>query len=66
MPIADAAAEVMARADEGLPKLWTIHQALTLCGASVRSGSARRRVYVPLAVGGGEGGARHRLSARRS
>jgi (1->4)-alpha-D-glucan 1-alpha-D-glucosylmutase len=30
LPVADAAAEAMHRAAEGLPKLWTIHQALRL------------------------------------
>ena len=30
LPATGAAAEVMRRADEGLPKLWTIHQALCL------------------------------------
>ena len=30
MPAAKAAAEAMRRADEGLPKLWTIHRALCL------------------------------------
>jgi len=30
MPAASAAAEAMRRADEGLPKLWTIHRALCL------------------------------------
>lgn len=30
LPVAEAAAEAMRRADEGLPKLWTIHQALCL------------------------------------
>ena len=30
LPAADTATQVMSRADEGLPKLWTIHQALLL------------------------------------
>jgi (1->4)-alpha-D-glucan 1-alpha-D-glucosylmutase len=30
MPVAQATAESMRRADEGMPKLWTIHRALTL------------------------------------
>src|SRR5438105_1182051 len=30
MPVTQAAAETMRRAEEGVPKLWTIHRALTL------------------------------------
>jgi (1->4)-alpha-D-glucan 1-alpha-D-glucosylmutase len=51
MPVADAAAEAMRRADEGLPKLWTIHQALTLRRERPDCFGATA-AYTPLAVRG--------------
>jgi (1->4)-alpha-D-glucan 1-alpha-D-glucosylmutase len=51
MPAAVAAAEAMRRADEGLPKLWTIHRAL--CLRRERRGSfGVDGGYVPLEVTG--------------
>ncbi len=51
MPAAKAAAEAMRRAEEGLPKLWTIHQALTLRRERPESFGAEAG-YKPLAVEG--------------
>jgi (1->4)-alpha-D-glucan 1-alpha-D-glucosylmutase len=51
MPYSDAAAEVMRRADEGLPKLWTIHQALKLRRERPESFGAAAG-YTPLHVRG--------------
>jgi (1->4)-alpha-D-glucan 1-alpha-D-glucosylmutase len=47
----EAAAEAMRRADEGLPKLWTIHQALCLRRERARSFGADA-AYSPIAVEG--------------
>jgi (1->4)-alpha-D-glucan 1-alpha-D-glucosylmutase len=47
----DAAAQVMARAEEGLPKMWTIHKALYLRRERPKSFSAEAD-YVPLMVDG--------------
>jgi (1->4)-alpha-D-glucan 1-alpha-D-glucosylmutase len=47
----DAAAQVMARAEEGLPKMWTIHKALQLRRERPKSFSAEAD-YVPLMVDG--------------
>jgi (1->4)-alpha-D-glucan 1-alpha-D-glucosylmutase len=51
MPVADAAAEAMRRADEGLPKLWTIRQALKLRREQPESFGADAG-YTPLAARG--------------
>ena len=51
MPVPQAAAEAMRRAEEGMPKLWTIYRALTLRRerpASFREGAT----YVPLFADG--------------
>jgi (1->4)-alpha-D-glucan 1-alpha-D-glucosylmutase len=48
---AEAAAEAMRRADEGLPKLWTIHQALCLRRQRPESFDAEAG-YTPLHVAG--------------
>jgi (1->4)-alpha-D-glucan 1-alpha-D-glucosylmutase len=51
LPATGAAAEVMRRADEGLPKLWTIHKAL--CLRRERPGSfGAEAAYTPLKVEG--------------
>ena len=51
MPANKAAAETMRRADEGLPKLWTIHQAL--CLRRERRGSFGAEAgYTPLPIHG--------------
>ena len=51
MPADKVAAEVMRRADEGLPKLWTIHQAL--CLRRERRGSfGVEAAYTPLHIHG--------------
>jgi (1->4)-alpha-D-glucan 1-alpha-D-glucosylmutase len=47
----DAAAQVMARADEGLPKMWTIHKVLRLRRERPASFGAEAD-YVPLMVDG--------------
>ncbi|XWK60914.1 malto-oligosyltrehalose synthase [Tunturiibacter empetritectus] len=47
----DAAAQVMARAEEGLPKMWTIHKALRLRRERPASFGAEAD-YVPLMVDG--------------
>jgi (1->4)-alpha-D-glucan 1-alpha-D-glucosylmutase len=47
----DVAAQVMVRADEGLPKMWTIHQALELRRARPEWFGAEA-AYVPLEVDG--------------
>jgi (1->4)-alpha-D-glucan 1-alpha-D-glucosylmutase len=47
----DAAAQVMARAEEGLPKMWTIHKALQLRRERPKSFGAEAD-YVPLMVDG--------------
>jgi len=47
----DAAAQVMARVDEGLPKMWTIHKALHLRRERPSSFGAEAD-YVPLMVDG--------------
>jgi len=55
LPAPQAAAEAMRRAEEGLPKLWTIHQALCLRRErpeSFAAGSA----YTPLEVKGAKAG----------
>jgi len=51
MPAAEAAAEAMRRADEGLPKLWTIHRALCLRRQRPESFGAQA-AYTPLKVEG--------------
>jgi (1->4)-alpha-D-glucan 1-alpha-D-glucosylmutase len=51
MPAAKAATDVMRRADEGLPKLWTIHQALCLRRERPESFGAEA-AYTPLKVEG--------------
>jgi (1->4)-alpha-D-glucan 1-alpha-D-glucosylmutase len=51
MPAAKAAAEAMRRADDGLPKLWTIHRALCLRRERPQSFGAEA-AYVPLKVTG--------------
>jgi (1->4)-alpha-D-glucan 1-alpha-D-glucosylmutase len=53
LPAAEAAAEAMRRADEGLPKLWTIHQALRLRRERPESFGAQAG-YTPLKVEGPE------------
>ena len=55
MPAAEAAAEAMRRADEGLPKLWTIHQALCLRRERPKSFGAQAG-YAPLKVEGSKAG----------
>jgi (1->4)-alpha-D-glucan 1-alpha-D-glucosylmutase len=50
-----AAAEAMRRADEGLPKLWTIHQALCLRRERPESFGAQA-TYTPLKVEGANAG----------
>jgi (1->4)-alpha-D-glucan 1-alpha-D-glucosylmutase len=50
-----AAAEAMRRADEGLPKLWTIHQALCLRRERPESFGAQA-AYTPLKVEGANAG----------
>jgi (1->4)-alpha-D-glucan 1-alpha-D-glucosylmutase len=50
-PVAEAAAEAMRRADEGLPKLWTIHRALELRRERPESFGAAA-AYTPLPVVG--------------
>ena len=49
LPVAEAADEAMRRADEGLPKLWTIHRALELRREHPESFGAQS-AYTPLAV----------------
>jgi (1->4)-alpha-D-glucan 1-alpha-D-glucosylmutase len=51
MPAAEAAAEAMRRADEGLPKLWTIHRALCLRRMQPETFAAHS-TYTPLQVSG--------------
>jgi (1->4)-alpha-D-glucan 1-alpha-D-glucosylmutase len=51
MPAGEAAAEAMRRAEEGLPKLWTIHQALLLRRERPESFGVEAE-YVPLEVKG--------------
>jgi (1->4)-alpha-D-glucan 1-alpha-D-glucosylmutase len=51
LPMAEAAAEAMRRADDGLPKLWTIHRALELRRERPQSFGAQA-AYTPLAVVG--------------
>jgi (1->4)-alpha-D-glucan 1-alpha-D-glucosylmutase len=51
LPPAGAAGEVMRRADEGLPKLWTIHQALCLRKEQPECFGAEA-AYTPLEVQG--------------
>jgi (1->4)-alpha-D-glucan 1-alpha-D-glucosylmutase len=51
LPVAEAAAAAVRRADEGLPKLWTIHRALELRRERPESFGARA-AYTPLAVVG--------------
>jgi (1->4)-alpha-D-glucan 1-alpha-D-glucosylmutase len=51
LPAAEAAAEALRRADEGLPKLWTIHQALKLRRERPQSFGAQA-AYTPLKVYG--------------
>ena len=51
MPAAEAAAEALRRADEGLPKLWTIHRALCLRRERPQSFGAGAD-YTPLRVRG--------------
>jgi (1->4)-alpha-D-glucan 1-alpha-D-glucosylmutase len=51
LPAAVAAIEALRRADEGLPKLWTIHQALTLRRERPESFGAQA-AYTPLKVYG--------------
>ena len=51
LPAAEAAAEALRRADEGLPKLWTIHQALKLRRERPQSFGAQA-AYKPLKVQG--------------
>jgi (1->4)-alpha-D-glucan 1-alpha-D-glucosylmutase len=51
MPAAEAAAEAMRRAEEGLPKMWTIHTALCLRRERPASFGAQA-AYTPLAVEG--------------
>ena len=58
-------AQIMQRADEGLPKMWIIHHALRACAASIRSGSELRAAYRPLNGRRLEGRPRHRYAARR-
>jgi (1->4)-alpha-D-glucan 1-alpha-D-glucosylmutase len=48
---AEAAAEAMRRADDGLPKLWTIHQALKLRRERPQSFGAQA-TYTPMQVSG--------------
>jgi (1->4)-alpha-D-glucan 1-alpha-D-glucosylmutase len=55
LPVAEAAAEAMRRAEEGLPKLWTIHQALCLRRERPESFGAQAR-YAPLKVDGSQAG----------
>jgi len=55
MPAAGVAAEAMRRADEGLPKLWTIHQALCLRRERPESFGAEA-AYTPLKVRGSKVG----------
>jgi (1->4)-alpha-D-glucan 1-alpha-D-glucosylmutase len=55
LPAADAAAEAMRRADEGLPKLWTIHQALLLRRERPESFGGQAD-YTPLKVEGSQAG----------
>jgi len=61
-PAAEAAAEAMRRADEGMPKLWTIHQALCLRRERPESFGAQAR-YAPLKVEGSQAG--HAISYLR-
>jgi (1->4)-alpha-D-glucan 1-alpha-D-glucosylmutase len=51
MPLQEAAAEAMRRADDGLPKLWTVHRALSL-RRSMPECFGAEAAYEPLAVEG--------------
>jgi (1->4)-alpha-D-glucan 1-alpha-D-glucosylmutase len=51
MPVGEAAAEAMRRAEEGLPKMWTIHQALKLRRERPKSFGAEA-AYTPLPMQG--------------
>lgn len=51
LPLAEAAREAMRRADEGLPKLWTIHRALSLRRERPKSFGAEA-AYVPVPLAG--------------
>ncbi len=62
LPAAGLAAEVMRRADEGLPKLWTIHQALCLRRERPESFGAQAD-YSPLTAEGTK--ARHVIAYLR-
>jgi (1->4)-alpha-D-glucan 1-alpha-D-glucosylmutase len=53
MPAAEAAAKAMRRAEEGLPKLWTIHRALLVRRDRPRSFGAEA-AYTPLKVEGSQ------------
>jgi (1->4)-alpha-D-glucan 1-alpha-D-glucosylmutase len=55
LPANGAAAEVMRRGDEGLPKMWTIHQALCLRRERPQSFGAEAG-YTPLKVTGSKAG----------
>jgi (1->4)-alpha-D-glucan 1-alpha-D-glucosylmutase len=55
MPVKEAAAGAMRRADEGLPKLWTIHRALLLRRERPQSFGAEA-AYTPLQVEGEQAG----------
>ena len=55
LPADQAAAEAMRRADEGLPKLWTIHQALRLRRERPECFGAGA-AYTPLKVEGAQAG----------
>jgi (1->4)-alpha-D-glucan 1-alpha-D-glucosylmutase len=63
LPADQAAAEAMRRVDEGLPKLWTIHQALCLRRERPESFGAQAD-YLPLQVEGSQ--ARHAIAYLRS
>jgi (1->4)-alpha-D-glucan 1-alpha-D-glucosylmutase len=62
LPADQAAAEAMRRVDEGLPKLWTIHQALCLRRERPESFGAQAD-YLPLQVEGSQ--ARHAIAYLR-
>jgi len=55
LPVGEAAAAAMRRVDEGLPKMWTIHQALLLRRERPKSFGAEA-TYTPLRVEGSQAG----------
>ena len=55
LPVAEGAAEAMRRAGEGIPKLWTIHQALRLRRERPESFGADA-AYTPLELEGAKAG----------